>query len=83
MDDDEMIEHEVESRTVTAELPPVMSKVVDEHSLSWLGFEEDCIITGCVEGHVRLWIRPQEDAYRSARWIGMEYQDFWASMTLG
>ena len=54
------LEHEVESRTVTAELPAVMSKVVDEHRMSWLGFEEDCIITACAEGHVRLWKRPLE-----------------------
>ncbi|KAL9099839.1 MAG: hypothetical protein Q9163_004715 [Psora crenata] len=58
--EDELIEHEVESRTVTAELPPVMSKVVDDHRMSWLGFEEDCIITACVEGHIRVWMRPQD-----------------------
>lgn len=40
VDADELVEHEVESRTVTAELPPVMSKVIDEHPLSWVGFEE-------------------------------------------
>lgn len=61
MDDGELIEHEVESRTVTAELPPVMSKIVDDHSMSWIGFEEDCMISSCVEGHVRLWVRPQDD----------------------
>ena len=58
--DEGCLEHEVESRTVTAELPAVMSKVVDEHRMSWLGFEEDCIITACAEGHVRLWNRPSE-----------------------
>lgn len=54
----ELVEHGVESRTVTAELPPVMSKVIDEHRLSWVGFEEECVVTACVEGHVRLWRRP-------------------------
>lgn len=60
VDADELVEHEVESRTVTAELPPVMSKVIDEHPLSWVGFEEECIITACAEGHVRVWKRPQD-----------------------
>ncbi len=59
-DEDELVEHPVESRTVTAELPPVMSKVIDEHPLSWVGFEEECIITACGEGHVRVWRRPQD-----------------------
>lgn len=57
-DEDELIEHEVESRTVTATLPPVMSKVIDEHPLSWVGFEEECVVTACGEGHVRVWRRP-------------------------
>jgi len=79
IDADELIEHEVVSRTVTAELPPVMvsdlcsfvdcwiganaraqSKVVDDHPMSWLGFEEYCIMTACTEGHVRTWTRPQD-----------------------
>ena len=47
---EESVEHPVESRTRTAELPPVMSKVVDPDPLSWLGFQEDCIITSCVSG---------------------------------
>lgn len=59
-DEDELIEHEVESRTLTAELPPVMSKIVDEHPLSWVGFEEECIITACAEGHLMIWKRPQD-----------------------
>ena len=60
IDEDELMEHPVESRMVTAELPPVMSKVIDEHPLSWVGFEEQCIITACVEGHVRVWKRPRD-----------------------
>ncbi|KAL9029659.1 MAG: hypothetical protein Q9196_002125 [Gyalolechia fulgens] len=55
-----LLEHPVESRTRTAELPPVMSKIIDDDPMSWLGFEEDCIITACAHGHIRLWARPQE-----------------------
>jgi WD40 repeat protein len=47
---DDSVEHAVESRTVTAELPPVMNRVVDDCPLSWLGFQEDCIITSCTMG---------------------------------
>jgi hypothetical protein len=36
------------------------SKIVDDDPMSWLGFEEDCIITACAHGHVRRWDRPQE-----------------------
>ncbi|MCJ1387618.1 hypothetical protein MMC18_000461 [Xylographa bjoerkii] len=57
---EETIEHAVESRTRTAELPPVMSKLVDPDPLCWIGFEEDCIITSCDEGHIRTWDRPRE-----------------------
>jgi len=58
--DVDSIEHPVESRTRTAELPPVMSKAVDDDPLCWIGFEEDCIITSCAEGHIRTWDRPKE-----------------------
>ncbi|KAL8981610.1 MAG: hypothetical protein Q9205_003650 [Flavoplaca limonia] len=60
VDGEGMVEHTVESRTRTAELPPVMSKVIDDDPLSWLGFEEEYIITACATGHIRLWSRPQE-----------------------
>ncbi|KAL8779621.1 MAG: hypothetical protein Q9194_001364, partial [Teloschistes cf. exilis] len=43
-----------------SELPPVMSKIIDEDPMSWLGFEEDNIITACANGHIRLWSRPDE-----------------------
>ncbi|KAK5000760.1 hypothetical protein LTR66_000446 [Elasticomyces elasticus] len=49
-EDGEELVHRVESRASTAVLPPVMSKAIDEHPLSWLGFEEECIITSCKEG---------------------------------
>ncbi|KAF2418269.1 WD40 repeat-like protein [Tothia fuscella] len=56
------IVHAVEPRARTAILPPVMAKIIDEHPLCWLGFEEDCIITSCKEGHLRMWDRPKEGA---------------------
>ncbi|KAI4158052.1 MAG: hypothetical protein LQ342_007815 [Letrouitia transgressa] len=36
------------------------SKIVDDDPISWLGFEEDCIITASTQGHIRIWARPQE-----------------------
>ncbi|KAF2157647.1 catabolite repression protein creC [Myriangium duriaei CBS 260.36] len=54
------IAHGVDPRANTAVLPPVMSKQVDDHPLSWLGFEEDCIITVCHDGHIRTWDRPED-----------------------
>jgi len=62
---EETIEHAVESRSRTAELPPVMSKLVDPDPLCWIGFEEDCIITSCDEGHIRTWDRPREGVNNS------------------
>ena len=64
-DEDDLIEHPVESRTRTAELPPVMSKIIDDDPLSWIGFDEDSIITACTEGHIRIWDRPQEGVNNS------------------
>ncbi|PVH95155.1 WD40 repeat-like protein, partial [Periconia macrospinosa] len=60
-DDGEMV-HAVEPRARTAMLPPVLAKSVDDHPLCWLGFEEDCIITSCKNGHLRTWDRPKEGA---------------------
>ena len=42
--------HAVDSMASTAVLPPVMSKSVDNHPLTWLGFEENCILTSCKDG---------------------------------
>ncbi|KAF9632855.1 hypothetical protein BFW01_g3718 [Lasiodiplodia theobromae] len=58
----EQVVHPVEPRARTAMLPPVMAKSVDEHPLCWLGFEEDCILTSCENGHIRTWDRPKEGA---------------------
>lgn len=54
------ISHPVEPRARTAQLPPVLSKTVDTDPLHWLGFEEDCIITSCLEGHIKVWSRPSD-----------------------
>jgi catabolite repression protein CreC len=42
--------HAVDSMRSTAVLPPVLSKQVDDHPLTWVGFEEHCIITSCKDG---------------------------------
>jgi len=44
--------HPVDSKAGTANLPPVMSKIVDKHPLSWLEFQENCIITSCENGEL-------------------------------
>ncbi|KAI9691034.1 MAG: hypothetical protein M1822_008654 [Bathelium mastoideum] len=49
-DGEDIVVHAVEARARTAMLPPVMAKKVDEHPLAWLGFEENCILTGCLNG---------------------------------
>ncbi|KAF2196181.1 WD40 repeat-like protein [Delitschia confertaspora ATCC 74209] len=59
-DEEDEIVHPVEPRARTPMLPPVMAKLVDEHPLCWLGFEEGCIITSCSNGHIRTWDRPKE-----------------------
>jgi catabolite repression protein CreC len=46
--------HAVDSMRSTAVLPPVMSKVADDHPLSWVGFEEHCIVTSCKDGEFSL-----------------------------
>ncbi|KAL1297825.1 hypothetical protein AAFC00_006354 [Neodothiora populina] len=60
MVDESSVVHGVDSKASTAFLPPVMSKSIDEHPLSWLEFQEDCIITACKEGHIQTWDRPQD-----------------------
>lgn len=46
--------HAVDSKASTATLPPVMSKIVDKHPVSWLEFQENCIITACDNGEFEL-----------------------------
>ncbi|KAI4134548.1 MAG: hypothetical protein LQ347_001423 [Umbilicaria vellea] len=60
VDGEDLVEHSVESRMQTAELPPIMSKVIDPDPLCWISFEEDSIVTSCAEGHIRTWDRPKE-----------------------
>ncbi|KEF52238.1 uncharacterized protein A1O9_11865 [Exophiala aquamarina CBS 119918] len=60
VDESQFLSHSVESRARTAQLPPVMSKKIDDHPLSGLAFEQDCIITTCLEGNMRTWNRPRE-----------------------
>lgn len=52
--------HGVDSRATTAMLPPVMSKSIDDHPMSWLAFQQDCILTACCEGQFYTWDRPKE-----------------------
>ncbi|KAG9641444.1 catabolite repression protein creC, partial [Aureobasidium melanogenum] len=54
--------HGFRTKASTAMLPPVMSKKIDNHPLSWLEFQEDCIMTACKDGHVHTWDRPKEGA---------------------
>ncbi|GAT22254.1 catabolite repression protein CreC [Aspergillus luchuensis] len=57
---DPTVRHPVEPRARTALLPPIMSKVVGEDPICWLGFQEDSIMTSSLEGHIRTWDRPRE-----------------------
>lgn len=59
------INHAIEARARTAQLPPVLVKTVDPHPLSGLAFEQDYILTTCQDGHVRTWDRPAADASAS------------------
>jgi len=54
----ESIVHPVQERARTAVLPPIMSKDIDPDPLTQLVFREDCVITTCIDGHVRTWNRP-------------------------
>ncbi|KAE8149826.1 hypothetical protein BDV25DRAFT_140411 [Aspergillus avenaceus] len=54
------VRHPVEPRARTALLPPIMSKIVGDDPISWLGFQEDSIMTSSLEGHIRTWDRPRE-----------------------
>ncbi|KAJ5993802.1 hypothetical protein N7451_009526 [Penicillium sp. IBT 35674x] len=57
--------HPVEPRSRTALLPPIMSKVVGEDPICWLGFQKDCIMTSSLEGHIRTWNRPNDSVVKS------------------
>jgi len=53
-EEEDMVMHPVDSKRSTAVLPPVMSKRADDHPLSWVGFEEKCILTSCRDGKFAL-----------------------------
>ncbi|PYI33087.1 putative catabolite repressor protein [Aspergillus indologenus CBS 114.80] len=57
---DPTVRHPVEPRARTALLPPIMSKIVGEDPICWLGFQEHSIMTSSLEGHIRTWDRPRE-----------------------
>ncbi|KAE8392164.1 hypothetical protein BDV23DRAFT_181810 [Aspergillus alliaceus] len=59
-DYDSAVRHPVEPRVRTALLPPIMSKIVGDDPICWLGFQEDSIMTSSLEGHIRTWDRPRE-----------------------
>lgn len=52
--------HAVESKSAVSTLPPVMSKIVAERPLRWLGFTEKSIITSDDGAHIREWDRPSD-----------------------
>ncbi|KAL1969985.1 hypothetical protein VTN77DRAFT_6390 [Rasamsonia byssochlamydoides] len=65
--EEDTIHHPVEPRKMTALLPPIMSKVVGEDPICWLGFHEDYILTSSLEGHIRTWTRPREPVNNESR----------------
>lgn len=65
--DAEFLNHPVEPRSRTALLPPVMSKKLDEHPLSGLAFEQDCIVTTCSDGKLGTCMSPVQ-LRRSTNW---------------
>ena len=50
MDDDKPIILKPQSRTKTAMLPPVLSKIVDKDPMQSLSFTEEAIIASCKSG---------------------------------
>ncbi|KAI2335174.1 hypothetical protein LOY98_002558 [Ophidiomyces ophidiicola] len=52
--------HAVDPKATTAQLPPILSKVIGDDPITWIGFLEDSIMTSSLEGHIRTWDRPQE-----------------------
>ncbi|GLI76178.1 hypothetical protein PoHVEF18_004449 [Penicillium ochrochloron] len=63
-DVDPLASHPVEPRARTALLPPIMSKIVGEDPICWLGFQKDCIMTSSLEGHIRTWDRPNDSVVK-------------------
>ncbi|KAJ5287487.1 hypothetical protein N7478_003173, partial [Penicillium angulare] len=59
--------HPIEPRSRTALLPPIMSKIVGEDPICWLGFQNDSIMTSSLEGHIRTWERPSDSVLNNDR----------------
>ncbi|KAJ5612543.1 hypothetical protein N7510_005737 [Penicillium lagena] len=59
--------HPIEPRARTALLPPLMSKVVGQDPICWLGFQKDSIMTSSLEGHIRTWDRPLDSVINPDR----------------
>ncbi|KAJ5899555.1 hypothetical protein N7495_004299 [Penicillium taxi] len=64
---DPLATHPVEPRARTAFLPPIMSKIVGEDPICWLGFQNDCIMTSSLEGHIRTWDRPNDSVFSQSQ----------------
>ncbi|KAJ5634521.1 hypothetical protein N7528_002363 [Penicillium herquei] len=58
--------HPIEPRSRTAMLPPIMSKIVGTDPICWVGFQNDCIMTSSLEGHIRTWDRPSDSVVNNA-----------------
>jgi hypothetical protein len=54
-DDEDLINHRVESRGHVPILPPVLTKKADKDPLCWLTFTEDAIMTSCKSGEYIDW----------------------------
>ncbi|KAI5286375.1 hypothetical protein KEM54_006837 [Ascosphaera aggregata] len=56
------LNHPVEKRSATAQLPPILSKKVADDPLFSIIFFEDGIVTSSLEGHIRTWDRPSTES---------------------
>ncbi|KAI5304835.1 hypothetical protein KEM56_005854 [Ascosphaera pollenicola] len=55
------VNHPVEKRSATAQLPPILNKKVGSDPLYGIVFFEGGIMTSSLEGHIRTWDRPSTD----------------------
>ncbi|KAI9673004.1 MAG: ERMES complex Ca(2+)-binding regulatory GTPase gem1 [Caeruleum heppii] len=63
-DERAVISHAVEPRALTAKLPPVLSKEIDDDPLCGLLFQEDCMLTSCF--NVRICVCGDEGTGKSS-----------------
>ncbi|KAK8069376.1 catabolite repression protein-like protein creC [Apiospora phragmitis] len=59
-DDIQSISVPVEPRSMTATIPPVLTKKADKDPLCWLEFTDESIMTSSKTGHLRTWKRPSD-----------------------